>query len=190
MGETTSPSLLDRLTARPPSDPAWAEFVARYRPPIYAYRRAALQLADAADVTQAVLLRLVEALPRFRYDPGLSFRGWLRAVVRNAVADYLAGRDRQRAGAVTPPELLDGLAAEVEAEFDRELLELALRRTRAGVPARQWEAFRLTALEGLTGAEAGGRLGMPVATVYTARSKVQARLRAELGCHHGASGLP
>jgi RNA polymerase sigma-70 factor (ECF subfamily) len=47
------------------------------------------------------------------------------------------------------------------------------------VPGQQWEAFRLTALEGLSGAEVGARLGMLVATVYTAKSKVQKVVREE-----------
>ncbi len=52
--------------------------------------------------------------------------------------------------------------------------------------SRTWDAFRLTALEGLSGAEAAGRLGMKVAAVYVARSEVQKRLRDEVRRLEGA----
>jgi RNA polymerase sigma factor (sigma-70 family) len=186
--ESTSVTLLGRLHQQPADGAAWREFVARYRPRIYAHCLAfPLQPADAEDVTQAVLLRLVEKLPEFRYDPGQSFRAWLRTVTRHILADFLAERQRaQGSGDSAVVRLLDnleareGLAREVEVEFDQELLDEALTRARTRVPARQWEAFRLTALEGLSGAAAGARLGMPVATVYTAKSKTQKLVREEV----------
>ena len=68
----------------------------------------------------------------------------------------------------------------------QELLEEALRRVRARVPAQQWDAFRLTALEGKSGAEAAEQIGMLVATVYTAKSKVQKAVREEVRRLEGA----
>ena len=122
----------------------------------------------------------VAKLPEFRYDASQSFRAWLRTVTRNILSDYLAERKSlQGSGDSVIVRLLDnlqareGLAQEVEAEFDRELLDAALLRTRLRVPTQQWEAFRLTALEGLSGAQSAAELGMLVATVYTAKSKVQ-----------------
>jgi DNA-directed RNA polymerase specialized sigma24 family protein len=58
--DRTSATLLYRLRAQPADGSAWQDFVARYRPRIYAHCLAfPLQPADAEDVTQAVLLRLV-----------------------------------------------------------------------------------------------------------------------------------
>ncbi len=48
----------------------------------------------------------------------------------------------------------DGLVQAVEAAYDRELLDEALRRVRERVPEQQWAAFRLTALESMSGADA------------------------------------
>jgi RNA polymerase sigma-70 factor (ECF subfamily) len=186
--ETTSVTLLGRLHQQPADGTAWREFVARYRPRIYAHCLAfPLQPADAEDVTQAVLLRLVEKLPGFCYDPGQSFRAWLRTVTRHILADFLAERQRAQGSADSAVvrlldnlEAREGLAREVAVEFDQELFDEALKRVRTRVPTRQWEAFRLTALEGLSGAEAGARLGMPVAAVYTAKSKTQKLVREEV----------
>ena len=42
------------------------------------------------------------------------------------------------------------------------------------------DAFRLTALDGLSGAEAAERLGMKPGAVFVARSKVQKMLQEEV----------
>lgn len=187
-GETTSVTLLGRLHQQPGDAAAWHEFVTRYRPRIHVQCLAlGLQAADAEDVTQAVLLRLVEKLPQFRYDPGQCFRAWLKTVTHHLLVDYLAEHRRQQgSGESAIIRLLENVQAredlvrEMEAEYERELFEEALKRVREQVPAQQWEAFRLTALDQLSGAEAAARLGMLVATVYTARSKVQKLVRDEV----------
>ncbi len=186
--DKTSATLLDRLRGRS-TDPAdWQEFVRRYQPRIHAQCLAfGLQEADAEDVTQNVLLRLVAKLPEFRYDPAQCFRAWLRTVTRHVLSDFLAQRrGEQGSGDSAVVRLLDrveareGLARQVEAEFDQELLGEALRRVRRRVPAAQWDAFRLTTLEGRPGAEAAAQLQMSVGTVYTAKSNVKKLVGAEV----------
>jgi RNA polymerase sigma factor (sigma-70 family) len=88
-----------RALLRDPADPhAWKEFVERYAPRVLAWcRQWNLQPADAQDVTQEVLYRLVRQLRRFPYDPAKGhFRGWLKGVARHAWSDL---RDSRR-GAV------------------------------------------------------------------------------------------
>jgi RNA polymerase sigma-70 factor (ECF subfamily) len=194
--EATSATLLGVLRDRPADAAAWQEFVRRYRPRIYAFCLAyPLQPDDAEDVTQTVLLKLTAKLREFRYDPSLSFRAWLKTVTRNALCDFLSERRGERGSGdsavvrlLENVEARDGLARQLEAEFDQELLEEALRRVRPNVPPQQWEAFRLTALEGLSGAEASARLGMLVVTVYTAKSKVQKLVREEVARLEGLPG--
>lgn len=196
--EITSATLLGKLRDQPADSAAWQEFVRRYHSRIYSYCLAfPLQPADAEDVTQTVLLRLVKRLRDFRYDPGRSFRGWLTAVTRNVLCDYLTEQRRERGSGDSEILLLlenvearEGLVRQVEAELDQELLEEALRRVRPQVSPRHWEAFRLTALEGQSGAETAARLGMLVATVYTTKSKVQKLVRAELSRLEGDPETP
>ena len=78
------------------------------------------------------------------------------------------------------------LCRQLEEAFDHELLEQAMARVKLRVMPHTWEAFRLTALEGRSGAETAGQLGMKVATVYVARSEVQKMLAAEI---RGLEGL-
>jgi RNA polymerase sigma-70 factor (ECF subfamily) len=72
------------------------------------------------------------------------------------------------------------LAHRLEQEYDAELLEAARARVRLRVGPQSWEAFRLLALEGRSGAEAAALLGMRLGTVFMARSRVQKMLQEEI----------
>lgn len=186
--EDTSETLLRKLRSQPENPAAWQAFVRRYHPRIYDYCRSCnLQPADAEDVTQTVLLKLTVTMRTFHYDPTQSFRAWLKTVTRHVLCDYLEARRREQGSGdsdilrlLANVEAREGLVRQVEEEFDRELLDIALRRVRQRAPEQQWAAFRLTALEGMRGAEAAAQLGMPVARVYTAKSKVQKLVRQEI----------
>jgi RNA polymerase sigma factor (sigma-70 family) len=179
----TSGTLLGRLRGQSLDQAAWEEFVRRYSPRIYQWcRKWRLQEADAKDVTQDVLLKLASRMRTFDYDPARSFRSWLRTVTQSALSDFFA--ERRRAERSTPE--LDELPAreslldDLNEEFDREVLEEAMARVELRVSPHRWQAFRLTALEGLSGAEAATRLGMPVATVFTAKSKIHRLVQQEV----------
>ena len=58
---------------------------------------------------------------------------------------------------------------------------------RLRVQPHTWEAFRLTAVEGKSGAEVAALLGMQVATVFVARGKVQKMLQDEVRKLDGAT---
>src|SRR5262249_28454560 len=89
----TSTSLLVRLQQAPADEAAWAEFVRRYGARIHVWgRRWGLQEADAHDVSQDVLLKLVRAMQAFRYDPSQRFRGWLKTIAHHAWQDLARGR--------------------------------------------------------------------------------------------------
>lgn len=186
---STCASLLERLRQDPTDQRAWAQFVESYGPKIYGWcRHWGLQEADAQDVAQTVLTVLAVRMKTFAYDPSLRFRGWLHTVTRHAWSAFV--EDRRRAvlaseargvgGVLDSAEAREDLVWRLEEQFDTELLEMAMSRTRQRVEPHTWEAFRLTALEQHPAGEVAGRLGMKVATVYVARSKVQKLVREEL----------
>ncbi len=188
-GSRTSTTLLGRLRNEPADEAAWKEFVLRYGPRIMSWcRKWKLQEADAQDVTQDVLLRVATRLKSFTYDPTRSFRAWLKTLTNHALSDFVAERKRAgpRAGNGQAVQLLeqlearDDLVQHLEEEFDQELLEEAMARVQLRVSRQNWQAFQLTAVEGLSGTEAAGRLGMKVATVFTAKSKVNKLLQEEI----------
>ncbi len=188
-GMQTSTTLLRRVQQGPADQAAWAEFVQRYGPCLDRWcRRWGLQEADARDVTQDVLLRLAQKLRTFVYDPARSFRAWLKTLTRHAWQDFLDARHRPGAGSgdsaveklLQALEAREDLARHLEEEYDRELLEEAMRRVRPRVAVNTWEAFRLLAFEGLTGAEVASRLGMQVSMTFVAKSRVQKMIQHEL----------
>jgi RNA polymerase sigma factor (sigma-70 family) len=185
----TSPTLLGRLSRSPADQGAWAEFAARYGRQIYSWcRHWRLQEADAQDVTQEVLLTLARKMRTFTYDPSRSFRAWLKTVAHHAWQDWLEARRRPGAGSgdsvvlelLHSVEARDHLVEQLDAEFSRELLDEAMARVRLRVEPHTWHAFHLLAVEELSGADVAERLGMKVATVFVARSKVQKMIREEV----------
>jgi RNA polymerase sigma-70 factor (ECF subfamily) len=185
----TSVTLLGRLRQDGTDQAAWGEFVRRYGPKICAWcRQWALQDADAQDVAQDVLLKLAGKLRTFAYDPTRSFRGWLKTLTHHAWRDFVDGRHRSGApgNERIPWEQLESreagldLLERLDEEFDRELADEAMARVQVRVAPHTWEAFRLTAIEDLPGAEAARRLNMTVAMVFIAKSRVQKMIRAEV----------
>ena len=188
MESQTSITLLTKLRQVPADQEAWAQFTQRYGRKIYAWcRQWELQEADAEDVTQIVLLKLAEKMQTFQYDREGSFRAWLKTVARHAWSDYLSGRKAAvAAGGSQAVELLhtvearEDLVRRLDEEFDRELLDEAAARVRQRVTPRTWQAFERWGVLGQWGAAAAAALGMKVATVFVARSKVQKMLQEEI----------
>lgn len=185
----TSPTLLARLRLEPDNQAAWEQFVVRYGPLIHGWcRQWRLQEADAEDVTQLVLVTLVQRMRSFTYDPSGNFRGWLRTVTHHAWGAFATRWERggRASGDSRTLETLhtlaarDDLVARLETQFDQEILEEASVRVQLRVTPTSWEAFRCTAVEGLSGAEAAQRLGMQVWAVFKAKSRVQQLLQEEI----------
>jgi RNA polymerase sigma-70 factor (ECF subfamily) len=194
----TRVTLLGRLQAA--DQAAWAEFVRHYGRLVYGWcQKWNLQPADAEDVTQTVLVRLAEKMRTFQYDPTRSFRAYLKTLAHYAWCDMLASRSKSGAGSgdsavaelLQSIEARDDLVLRLLEDHDREMLAEIMPRVQQRVEPHTWEAFRLTALEGLSGAQAAERLGIKVATVFKARSKVQQMLREEAqhACPPGEEGL-
>ena len=74
----------------------------------------------------------------------------------------------------------DGDAAAWDQEYERGLFTWAAERVRGQVSESTWQAFWRTAVEGQSGKDAAAELGMTVAAVYLAKSRVMARLREQI----------
>jgi RNA polymerase sigma-70 factor (ECF subfamily) len=186
----TRPTLLVRL--RDPGDAdAWRDLVELYGPLVYRFgRKRGLQDADAADLTQAVLGALAQAIRRFDYDPRRgTFRAWLFRIVRNQLGKLLAQRQRQPDGAggtsvqerlQEEPEPDHGEADLWEQEHRRQRFLWAAERVRADFEESSWRAFWQTAVEGRSAADVAGELGLSVGAIYTAKSRVLDRIKRVL----------
>jgi RNA polymerase sigma-70 factor (ECF subfamily) len=168
---------------------AWAEFVRRYSKLVHGWcRHWRLSESDAEEVTQAVLVKLSQKMREFSYDPSKSFRAYLKTLARYAWCDFLEAQKRPGAGsgdsevleALKAVEAGDDLVRRLGEQFDQELLAEARDRVQKRVEPQSWEAFVLTAIDGLSGAEAAARLGVKVAAVFKAKSRVQQMLQDEV----------
>ena len=185
---TTSATLLARLKNDPTDSRSWSEFVDRYGTKVHRWcLRWGLQEADAADVTQTVMLALAKQMRTFEYRPGGRFRSWLKTIANRAWIDFLESRRRRQAAVATDPaealgsaEARDDLIQRFETECDRELLEVAMRLVEPRVKPHTWQAFRLMTFDRLPAAEVAERLDMKEGSVFVARSRVQKMLADEV----------
>jgi RNA polymerase sigma-70 factor (ECF subfamily) len=166
---------------------AWGEFVALYGPLVYGYlRKQGLQDADAADLGQDILGKVMAAIGRLDYDPGRgSFRNWLFTIVRRKLSHYRAawstrirgtggsGMDRLLQQCAAPQEEHEGW----EQQWQEQVFAWACAQVRRQVADLTWQAFWRTAFEDQTGDKVAADLGLSIAAVYQARSRVLARLK-------------
>src|SRR5262245_23462848 len=181
----TRATLLVRL--RDPRDgDAWKEFIGLYGPIVYGFaRKQGLQDADAADLGQDVLLAVAGAIGRLEYDPAQgAFRNWLFTVVRNKLSHWreLRGNRLRGTGDSATIQILEQCPvvhdeAEWQAEWEERLFSWACEQVRRAVTDQTWEAFWRTAVAGEPGKQVAAALGLNVAAVYRARSRVLARLK-------------
>jgi RNA polymerase sigma factor (sigma-70 family) len=194
--ESTRVTLLHKLSQNPGDQISWAEFVKLYGPAIRSWLiHWGLQEADVQDVTQNVLLRLTAKLPQFKYDPSRSFRGWLKTLTHHAWHDFVTDGSYRTRGSgdssvldqLQSIEAREDLTARVEAEFDKELLEVALARAKDRVAAKTWEAFKLSALDNIAPQEVANKLNIRVSQVYLARHRVQKIVQEEIHVLDGST---
>ncbi len=194
---TTSLTLLGRMREVPFDQVAWDEFAARYGPGILEWcHKWGLQEADANDVSQMVLLRLAEQIRNFEYDRAGSFQGWLRTITHHAWRDFSEARGRAGLGsgdtqvleALYTVEAREDLLDRLNTAFDREVLEEAIACVRSRLEPQRFRPFDLVAIQGRKPADAARELGMTVGAVWTAKSRVQAMVRAEICKLRGTEG--
>lgn len=180
---STRPSLLERVKDRADAS-SWREFEALYSPLIRRYARArGLNPADADDVAQECMGKLVKVMPKFEYDPGRGrFKNYLRSMANHAIESQRR-RKRPQAisgGAIGRMPAADDGRAEWEARWEREHLAWCLKKLRGQFPAAHLSAFRLYALEGRPVNEVCERLGLTRNQVYLAKSRITRQLRAAM----------
>jgi RNA polymerase sigma-70 factor (ECF subfamily) len=180
----TPASLLERLR-QPDNKEAWDRFVDLYTPLLYFWTcRMGLQAQDAADLVQDVFAVLLQKLPEFSYDPGRSFRAWLRTLTINRWRDAL----RRKAAALRggTPDRLDEVAVPDhaqtiwETEYRQQVVGRALEIMQSDFQPTTWQACLAVIVDGKSAETVAAELGLTVEAVYAARSRVLRRLRHEL----------
>jgi len=173
------------------SEDAWAEFLLIYEDAILRLCRSkGLQDADALDVTQEVLAVVHERVPTWDHNAEQgSFRAWILRVARNISVDSIHARARQvQAGGDSSlqdamlqlPVEVTHQSAEFDLEYARSLFDWAAAKVQSEVRTSTWQAFHLTAIQGLGAAEVAQRLGLSIGNVYTSKCRVVAHIREQV----------
>jgi RNA polymerase sigma-70 factor (ECF subfamily) len=148
--------------------------------------RRGLDRDSAEDLTQEILIKLLDALPHYKHDPDRGrFRSWLKTVVENVLSDQ-ARRHRRHpepraVGGSTALERLYNLPSAVVAEELSAIVDnqtsawesQALDRVRARVEPASWEAFCRRMIGRRPASEVAAELGLTVGAVYKASERIK-----------------
>ena len=182
--ETTSATLLARLRSGD-DEYAWREFDGRYGDMILRFCfRSGLQLPDAEDVRQLVMLRLSNALGTFEYSPERGrFRNYLGRIVKNEIARKI-GRPRATHERVVdlgeelggPPGLDAASDERWEQEWMHHHLRVGMRRIRQTYEPRSVQIFERL-LEGDSVRQVAERFGTSEQAVHKVKQRIRNMLK-------------
>jgi RNA polymerase sigma-70 factor (ECF subfamily) len=167
---------------------AWKDLTDLYRPLIIGWlNRQGVPGGDLEDLSQDVLLSVVKHLPTFAHSGHRgAFRSWLRTIVCSRTADYwraadAAGPASGGSGATAALQQLadpdSTLNRQWNEEHDRYVVGCLLDLVAEEFEPATLRAFRRLALDGASGALVAEELGLSVAAVYVAKSRVLQRIR-------------
>lgn len=185
---STSGSLLSR--ARAQDQLAWERLIQLYAPLcLHWIQRQGVRGADAEDVLQETFRAAASGIQNFGKQPGAhNFRGWLRTVSRSRVANHFAKQaslphyeSQSKLNCRPSSEAIEEQPDETEEALHSALLSEALAGLRSRVKPDTYRAFELTVMQGREAQSVAEELGMTPGGVRVAKSRMLARLRAELG---------
>jgi RNA polymerase sigma-70 factor (ECF subfamily) len=187
---TTNPTLLNRLGDWRDRE-AWLDFVTRYDPVIRSTsRRYGLDAETTDELCQRVWIDLARRMRSFRYDPGRTFRGWLRRLCHSRAIDLLRKKKSDAEGALgfqAGDSLLQNIAdrfdALEEAASEHPLLLQLAQEVQDGVrrrvDERTWQVFWKIAVLGQTIREASEAAGISYYAAFAAQKRVGRMLRED-----------
>lgn len=182
---STSISLIRRV--REQDQVAWERLTLLYTPVVYRWIRSSnLSRDDASDLVQDVFQSVVKSLGDFGSEgKPTKFRAWLWGITRNRLMDHF--RKRQSQPRVIGGSDIQSMLSEIPHDPPQEapdevnaLTQRALQLIKTDFKESTWQAFWRVTVEEQSPADVASDLGISVASVYTAKSRVLAHLRIEL----------
>ena len=184
--DSTRSSLLYEVR-NPENHIAIRKFFERYAPTIYMWclRRGA-QPADAEDITQNVLVLMLQKLSGFDYNRNTGrFRSWLKTITHNAWADWY--KKQQKAGTLQAESTWahtlkdsDSLAEALEHIFELEVLEKGIELAKCTLSEKTWMVYHSRVFRNLTAREVSEETGIAVGTVHVMKSRFERELKAAI----------
>jgi RNA polymerase sigma-70 factor (ECF subfamily) len=185
-GDSTSTNLLGGIQAN--DSQSWSRFVHLYGGLVYYWcRQQGLAAEDAADVSQEAFRAVARGVNDFRHDGRAgSFRAWLWTITRNKIRDHRRRKAKQidAAGGSTAKFRLDQVPDDppptslAAGKFSATFLK-AIDAVRTQFEDHTWQAFWRTTVDERAATDVAAELGMSVAAIYKAKSRVLRRLRED-----------
>ncbi len=144
-----------------------------------------MAIQDAEDLAQDPILKLMNAMESFAYDPTQRFRGYLKASARHALQAFwkqhrqrrISGGDGSLLEQLVEPEALE---TRINDQFDLDLLEEAKQRVQTQVSDRDWKIYVELTETSAAPDDLAIKLGMTRHAVDVAKYRVINRLRVEV----------
>jgi RNA polymerase sigma-70 factor (ECF subfamily) len=183
-------SLLDRLCEQP-TEEAWRRLDYLYRPLIQRWLLRGDQTlgAEVEDLIQEVMGALVQELPRFRHNRRKgAFRSYLRQMTLYRLQAFWRSRAKrplllQEGSADSPLMQLEDPASDLsrlwDEEHDRHVMQRLLELLKPEFDPAAWTAFTRQIFDDAEPSALAAELGIQVAAVYLAKSRILKRLRHE-----------
>jgi RNA polymerase sigma factor (sigma-70 family) len=184
---------------------SWQEFFDTYWKLIYgAAVHSGLTDAEAQEVVQETVITVAKKMPEFKADPAAgSFKGWLLQITTRRIVDQLRKRPppgrfhetvrRADETARTPtvervPEPASlNLNHRWNEEWQKNLVDAAIERVKRTVNPKAYKIFYLHVLKKIPAGRVAKALGVNIAQVYLAKSRVSALVKKEVRRLEGQS---
>ncbi len=186
-------SLLSRLKDWNDQE-GWKVFFDTYWRLIYRTAvKAGLSDAEAQDVVQDTVLRVLKSMPEFKYDQKGSFKAWLLRLTSWRIGDQLRRRQHdichrnvsnQCSTSTDTIERIPDPAPVFEASWDEEwetnLMTAAIERVKKKVDAKHYQLFDLYVFKKWPVAKVARTLQVNPGTVYLAKHRIGSLIKKEL----------
>ena len=174
---------------------SWQEFFDTYWKLLYSVAlKSGLSDSEAEEVVQETVISVAKKMETFHYDPAVcSFKGWLMHVVRLRILDQYRKRGPQRhraplrsddtSGTSTVERIPDPHGSVLDEiwddEWERNLLDAAMRRIKRKVKPDHYQVFFLRAVQQVPPREVARMMGMNIARVYLIQHRLTKLVRRE-----------
>ena len=185
----TSLSLLGRIRQSDDAD-SWNRLLDLYTPLIRSWlRKYEVESNDAEDLLQEVFATVAQEFPNFEHNQRTgAFRNWLRKILVFRLQNYWRGRKRlpkAKGGSsiLGQLDLLEDGSSELSQlwneQHDRNVVSRLMDLVKPRFQNSTWEAFRRQMFMNQKPEQIAKDLDIGVGSVYMARNRVLAALRAE-----------
>lgn len=178
----TRATLIQRLQLQN-DEPAWEEFVEVYSRYIYGIiRKLGVSPQSAEELNQAILVKLWEKLPNYKFLPEVAkFRTWLFRVIYNSVISHKRKLNKE----TVTSEITDEVEVKpeineiMEQEWEKYIANIAWEKVKPMFSGSAIQVFELS-IEGKSAESISEQLGLKLNTVYKLRNRFKDKLAKQI----------